>query len=159
MKLPRYQQQGKGIGRASRSLTAGVQTSSLGGQIAKGLSNIGTKFLDYQMKMQVADRDARVKLKAAEVNSEISNVLLEFKDPANQDYLTPRTYTKKFEDYIKNKEEQLKTELGEDYKYLAPTFIEQTTKGKIGTQEIVFDQILKNQKTAAETTTNTYLYF
>ena len=157
MKLPRYQQQGTGVGRASRSLTAGVQTSGLGGQIAKGLSNIGTKFLDYQMKMEVAERDARVKLKAAEIGSEISNVLLEFKDPANPDYLTPRTYTKKFEDYIKNKEEQLKAELGEDYKYIAPDFIAQTTKGKIGTQEIVFNQILKNQKTAAETTTNTYL--
>jgi len=157
MRLPRYERQGQGLGRASRSLTAGVQTSSLGGQISKGLSNIGTKFLDYQMKMQVAERDARVKIKAAEIGSEISNKLLEFKDPANPDYLTPRTYTTKFNDYIKNKTEQLKTELGDDYKYLAPTFIEQTTKGRIGTQEIVFNQILKNQKTAAETTTNTYL--
>jgi len=38
MRLPRYERQGQGLGRASRSLTAGVQTSSLGGQVSKGIS-------------------------------------------------------------------------------------------------------------------------
>ena len=157
MKLPRYQQQGTGVGRASRSLTAGVQTSSIGGQVSKGISNVANKFLEYQAKMQVAERDAKVKLKTAEAGSNIANKLLEFKDPRNSNYLNPSSWENDYDTYAEKLKEQYKTEFGDDYKYVAPSLINKLTEGKIKTQEIVFNQILKNQKTAAETTTNTYL--
>jgi len=157
MKLPRYQQQGTGIGRASRSLTAGVQTSSIGKQLTKGLSNVADQFLDYNLKMRLAERDAKVKLKTAEAGSQITNKILEFKDPRNPNYLNPSSWENDYDTYAEKIQEQYKTEFGDDYKYIAPSLISKLTDGRIKIKETVFNQILKNQKTAAETTTNTYL--
>jgi hypothetical protein len=157
MRLPRYERQGQGLGRASRSLTAGVQTSSLGGQVSKGISDVANKFLEYQAKMQVAERDAKVKLKTAEASSQITNKLLEFQDPRNPNYLNPSSWENDYDTYAEKIQEQYKTEFGDDYKYIAPSLINKLTEGRIKTKETVFNQILKNQKNAFETERSTYI--
>ena len=157
MKLPRYQQQGTGVGRASRSLTAGVQTSGLGNQISKGISNVANKFLDYQIKMQVAERDAKVKLKTAEAGSQIANKLLEFQDPRNTNYLNPSSWENEYSDYETQVIDNAKQEFGNDAKYFLPSLISKLTEGRIKTKNLVFNQILKNQKNAYETERATYI--
>tara|TARA_Y100000996_G_scaffold414979_1_gene407644 strand:- start:9630 stop:11432 length:1803 start_codon:yes stop_codon:yes gene_type:complete len=157
MRLPRYQQQGTGVGRASRSLTAGVQTSGLGNQISKGISNVANKFLDYQIKMQVAERDAKVKLKTAEAGSQITNKLLEFQDPRNTNYLNPSSWENEYSNYETQVIDNAKQEFGNDAKYILPSLISKLTEGRIKTKEIVFNQILKNQKNAYETERSAYI--